>query len=224
MKKILLIWIGAIVVLIVGGAIYGKITGINKEPEIPQTEIVYIDDNGNEVKEKVDDVQIEVKIDGETFVYNSSIWKEKPITIDGVQFESPHYLDTYTSNGYVNNNVGGIRKDEDHTLNVQSNSYYGYIFSIAVYDRAYNEYARTKQAHCDDVVLPANVKLGVSTREYVEKIYGVSKDYESREEGFITVKYYANENKRGERLHLTYAKDTGILIGIEWHFDVSGLN
>lgn len=223
MKKLILIWVGVIVVLIVGGIIYGKITGMNEEPEIPQTEITYKDDNGNNVVEKVDDLPIEVVIEGEKYKYNSAIWKGKPLVVDGVQFESPHYMDTYESNGFKNNQYGVFTKDENHNLYIQYNSYYGYIFSVSAYAEPYNSVSHMNYAYCDDLVLPANIKLGESTKEYVESIYGESANLESKQEGYVTVKYYATADKRGEILQLTYTKDTGILIGITWTFDVSNL-
>ena len=76
------------------------------------------------------------------------------------------------------------------------------------------------QVYCDDVVLPANVKLGESTKNYVESVYGISAEAESKKEGLIIVRYYADEDKRGEKLSLYFDKNTEILCGIEWNFDV----
>lgn len=224
MKKILLIWIGAIVLLIVGGILYGQLTKSNEPTGPEQTEITYKDDNGNDVKENVDNIEVSVNIGGETFTYNSGIWKGKSIKIGDTILEMPLYVDTLNENGFIEQRNYAFQKDEKHTVYTQYNAYYGYLFSISMYAEPYNSINGTSVHYCEDVVLPANVKLGKSTREYVESIYGESKDYVAEKGGIVTVKYYATSDKGGERLQLMYDKKTGILVGIEWSFDVNSLN
>lgn len=224
MKKILLIWVGVIVLLIVGGIVYGQLTKEKEQTGPEQTEITYKDDKGNDIKEKVDDEQVSITIGKETFTYNSGIWKGKPIKIGEDTLETPLYVENLTEKGYEEYKNSCFKKDENHSIYSQYNAYYGYLFSISLYDEPFNTANNTSMSYCKDVVLPANVKLGESTREYVESIYGVSKDYVAEKGNLITVKYYANEDKKGERLSLMYTKDTEILVGIEWSFDVTQLN
>ena len=221
MKKILLIWVGVIVVLIVGGIVYGQLTKSN-EPEGPEkTEIVYKDDNGNDVKEEVEKDQVNVTIAGQDYSYNAGVWKGKPIKIADITLEGPLYIDNILDAGFEEHKNSSFKLDDKHSVYIHYNTYYGHLFSLSAYVEPYNTVASTSLNYCEDIVLPANIKLGESTKEYVESIYGVSHGYESQRGDLVTVHYYGDSKKRGERLQLMYQRSTGILIGFEWSFDVT---
>ena len=223
MKRILLIWVGAIVLVIGVGILWGALTGTNEPTEQPKTEITYIDDNGNTVVGTVNDNKVHVTIDGKEYSYNSGVWKEQAFKVGKQTFEmsgKKHYIKNFFNAGWEETEPCLLKLDDDHYIYADYNTVYGYLFNVSVYASPFNNASGYVKYYCDDFVLPGNVKLGESTKEYVESIYGMSHESNFSNENLMSVKYYANSDRRGERLTLFYTKDTGILCGIEWAFDV----
>lgn len=224
MKRLLIIYGAIVIAVVLGGIIIGKIFGTDAPVEDPKTTITYIDENGNEITDIVDDKQVEVVIDGQKYKYNAGIWKGQPFKIGSDTFTPTHYMKNFRDKGYKEALNGAFEKDGKYYIYPDYNLAYDYLFTIKMYSEVYNEAANRNAYFCEDVVLPANVRLGVSTKEYVDNIYGEAFETNFTKENIITVKYYATADKRGERLVLYYTKDTQILCGIEWSFDVRDLS
>ena len=228
MKKIIAIWLGVIVILLVGGIVIGKFTMKPEEEKPPITEYEYTDESGNIIREPIDDGTVTVEDgSGNKYTYNPLIWVGKNITIDGctvkagsVSGDEPLTLDMLKEAGIEPesyNNATLITKagtSFDADYNVKK----GIVRQIEIRNKTYNDIMRYATApYCEEVILPGNIKMGYSTFEDIKKVYGEA-EQRPLNDNMFSMTYYQTEEKKVQQLELIFDNETQTFIGLNWRF------
>lgn len=193
MKRLIIIWVAVVIVALAIGIIAGQIEK-GKEPEVPpiiQEEVIIgYDENGNAITGMVDQNQATIRIDGEYFSYNTGAFAGKPFKIDGAEFYIDLTINDLKDAGFENENTTWFTRGES-TIITNYNQSTKRVLTISAYTQKYLDETRLRAEVCKDFELPSGLKLGKSTLEDVQRVYGVSVIYKNN--NITTTKYYMDE-------------------------------
>jgi hypothetical protein len=214
MKRLIIIWVAVVVCILGIGIIAGQIQK-NKEPEIPeiiqQEVIIGYDEDGNAITGMVDQNEETIKIDGESFSYNTGAFVGKTFKIDGAEFDMKLSIDELLDAGFEVKNTTWFTKGES-TVIVNYNQSSKRALSINAYTQKYLDETRLRAEPCEDFEMPSGLKLGKSTLEDFQRVYGVSIVYKNG--NMTTTKYYLDEGATTGYFVL-YFDNENILTAIE---------
>ena len=181
MKRLIIIWV-AVVFCVLGIGVAAGIIEKSKTPEVPeiiqQEVIIGYDEDGKAITGMVDQNQETVRIDGETFSYNAGAFVGKNLKIDGAEFSMQLTIDELFDAGFEVDNTTWFTRGES-TIIANYNQSTKRVLSINAYAQSYLDETRLRADPCEDFELPSGLKLGKSTLEDVQRVYGVSIIYKN---------------------------------------------
>lgn len=221
MKKLILIWVGVIVGVLLIGIIAGKIgqsTGGGTEPTIPQEEVVVgYDKDGNPITEMVDQDEEVIKIDGQKFKINTGAFADKKFKLEGVEFGFKFSIDDLLNNGFTQQNTTMFVKNNS-TIKINFNPSKRLALSVSAYSESYGTVSNLNVQYCENLELPSGIVLGKSTLEDVQRVYGTSIVYNG---DIKTTKYYADAKKTSGFMVLYFDNDD-VLCGLDIGCNIFG--
>lgn len=215
MKKIILIWLGAIALIFVIGITWGAIDK-QKNPqvtEIPQVEmIVGYDDEGNPIIQQVDQNKTYIEIEGTNYLCNFAAYNKQDFKIEGKPISRNFSIDDLLSQGFeMPTNTRFSLNNSTVIVNYNPSS--NKALSLTAYTQSYLDITNYDYPTCENLELPSGIVLGKSKFEDVERVYGNTKMYPENKQNCKSLKYYMTP-ERDKGFMILYFDTEDVLCGI----------
>ena len=222
MKRVIFIYIGAIVGILCTGLLIGHFQNQKKQeiPDVVYKEVIVgYDEDGNAIKKDVPQNEVSVKIDGKEYTCNIAAYKNGKPKIEDVEFSYKPVIGDFLTNGFEKVESREFKKG-DSTIIIQWVQDTGRLMELDAFTESYNNITAEKRSICKNFELPCGIILGKSTFDDVQRVYGASVVYDFYNSK--KTKYYLSDSIADGSMTLFFDTDN-VLCGIVMTFDYLNL-